>query len=79
MMELVKGKKMNWAMCVEWTNQEQWQKRSIIEVMNDEEGDDAIDQLEDDEENLVGSDSCMTLVLPKEIIRYVENSPKSWC
>ncbi len=47
--------------------------------MNDEEGDDAIDQLEDDEENLVGSDSCMTLVLPKEIIRYVENSPKSWC
>jgi hypothetical protein len=33
--------------------------------MNDEKGDDAIDQLEDDEENLVGSDSCMILVLPK--------------
>jgi hypothetical protein len=45
--------------------------------MNDEENDDAIDQLENDEENLVGSDSCMTLVLPKEIIHYVENSPKS--
>jgi hypothetical protein len=45
--------------------------------MNDEEGDDVVDQLEDDEENLVGSDSCMTLVLPGEIICYVENSPKS--
>jgi hypothetical protein len=45
--------------------------------MNDEESDDAIDQPKDDEKNLVGSDSCMTLVLPKEIIRYVENSPKS--
>jgi hypothetical protein len=46
-------------------------------MMNDEESDDAIDQLEDDEENLVGFDSCMTLVLPEEIIHYVENSLKS--
>jgi hypothetical protein len=46
-------------------------------MMNDEKGDNAIDQLEDDEENLVGNDSCMTLVLPEEIIHYVENSPKS--
>jgi hypothetical protein len=45
--------------------------------MNDEKGDDAIDQLEDDEENLVGSDSCMIVVLLEEIIRYVENSLKS--
>ncbi len=44
-----------------------WVDKSIAMTKNisnwsddDEEGDDAIAQLEDDEENLVGSDSCMT-------------------
>jgi hypothetical protein len=39
-MELMKNKKMNWAMYVEWTNQEQQlQRTSISEMMRDEEGD----------------------------------------
>ncbi len=33
--------------------------------MNDEEGDNAVDQLEDDEENLVGNDSYLILVYQK--------------
>ncbi len=40
-------------------------KNIITKVMNDEEGDNAVDQLEDDEENLVGNDSYLILVYQK--------------
>jgi hypothetical protein len=61
-MELMKNKKMNRAMYVEWTNQEQqWQTTSINEMMSDEKGDNVANQPVD-EKNLVGSGSCMILL-----------------
>jgi hypothetical protein len=44
--------------------------------MNDEKGNDGIDQLKGDEENLVGNNNCMNVVIPKEIMHYVEFTKK---
>jgi hypothetical protein len=37
-----------------------------------QKGNDGIDQPEGDEENLVGSNSCMIVVIPKEVTHYLE-------
>jgi len=71
-MELMKGKKMNWAIYAKWTNQEQqWWKTPLVELVS-QKGNDGIDQPEGDEENLVGSNSCMIVVIPKEVTHYLE-------
>ncbi len=77
MMKLVRGKKMNWAMYVEWTNKkQQWWKTPLVELMSDEKGNDGTNQSKGDKKNLVGSNSFMIVVIPKENMHYVEFTKK---
>jgi hypothetical protein len=44
--------------------------------VSDEKGNDGIDQPERDEENLVGSNSCLIVAIPKKVTHYVEFTKK---
>jgi hypothetical protein len=44
--------------------------------MSDEKNNNGTDQSEGDEENLVGSNNCMNVIIPKKIMHYVEFTKK---
>lgn len=44
--------------------------------MSDEKSNDGINQSKGDKVNLVGSNNCMNVIIPKEIMHYVEVTKK---
>jgi hypothetical protein len=63
-MELNKGRKMNWVMYIEWTNHEQQQQQNyMVELLSDKED----DTKNADEENLFGNNNCQNIA-PENIV-----------